>query len=259
MPLFSAVSDYVPGAGSGARTFLFALENRAGSGVDLVLKCGVFQRDPGAVLYTGTSPVVSAFRAIDIEQPRGATFLDKCPFDTQFTSSGDVAVWAAVNNVRRAAPLNATLISPIGNRALSSRMRTLVEQVQSFDGDLAPEGDATVHPGQSFVWAVDVDDVAADPATANWFFQVAWDEVPMSAYTISGVVRNNGVPVVGAQVNVVVADDLNMANAYLLGTYTTTTGGAWCANIPTGTVAYAYAQNQTGGQFFTAQGAPYIT
>jgi hypothetical protein len=259
MPLFTAVSGYVPGAGSASRTFLFVLENRAGSGVDLVLKRGVFQRDPGNVAYTGINPVVTAFRAIEIEQPTGATFIDKCPMDTTFQSNADVAVWSAVKNTGRTAPLSATTISPIGNRAISSRMRSLAEQVQSFDGDLSPEGDATVHPGQAFAWAVDVDGASADPATANWFFQVLWDEVPMSTYTISGTVTNGGSPVVGALVNVVVADDTSLSNAYLLGTYTTTTGGAWSAEIPTGMVAYAYAQNFTGGTYFTAPGRPYIT
>jgi hypothetical protein len=204
-------------------------------------------------------PIVTAYRAIDIEQPNGATFVDKCPFDTAFPSSGDVAVWAAVSNVGLVAPLNATTISPIGNRTFSTRLRDLTGQVLSSDLDLSPEGDATIHPGQAMVWAVDVDAATADPATANWFFQIMWDEVPVSTYAISGTVTNGGSPVVGALVNVVVADDLSMSNGYLLGTYTTTSGGAWSANIPTGMVAYAYAQNYTGGTYYTAPGAPYIT
>lgn len=259
MPLFTAVSNYVRGAGTADRTFLFVLENRAGSGVDLVLKRGVFQRDPGNVAYTGINPIVTAFRAIEIEQPNGATFVDKCPMDTTFTSNGDIAVWAAVNNTGLTSPLNATTISPIGNRSFSSRMRSLAEQVQSYDFDLSPEGDAKVHPGQAFAWAVDVDAATANPNTSNWFFQVLWDEVPVSTYTISGTVTNGGSPVVGALVNVVVADCMFMSNAYLLGTYTTTAGGAWTAEIPTGMVAYAYAQNFTGGIYYTAPGAPYIT
>jgi hypothetical protein len=259
MPFFSAVSGYVPGAGLTLRTYLFALENRAGSGIDVTLKRGVFQRDPGSVAYLGTMPIVTAYRAIEIEQPEGATFIDKCPFDTAFTSSGDVAVWSAVNNVGLVAPLAATPISAQVDRSFCTRLRDLSGQILSNDLDLIPFGNARIRPGRAFAWAVDVDAAGADPATANWFFQVVWEELPASTYTISGTVRNSGVGVVGAKVNVVVSDDVTMTNGYLLGTYTTTTGGAWSAEIPDGMVAYAYAQNFTGGTYFTAPGAPYIT
>ena len=80
-----------------------------------------------------------------------------------------------------------------------------------------------------------------------------------STYSISGVVTLAAVGVVGAEVTVIVADDTNLTNAYLHATVITTSGGAWSANIPTGKLAYAYAQNFTGGVYYTAAGAPYIS
>jgi hypothetical protein len=78
-------------------------------------------------------------------------------------------------------------------------------------------------------------------------------------YTVSGTARLSGVGVVGAEITVVVADDTNMANAYLHSIQVTGVGGAWSASIPVGKLCFAYAQNFVGGIHYTAPGAPYVS
>jgi hypothetical protein len=78
-------------------------------------------------------------------------------------------------------------------------------------------------------------------------------------YAVSGTARLNGVGVANAEITVVVADNTSMANAYLLGIYTTAPDGTWLAYIPVGKLCFAYAQNFTGGVYYTAAGAPYVS
>lgn len=80
-----------------------------------------------------------------------------------------------------------------------------------------------------------------------------------STHSISGTVKLAGSGVVGAKVIILVGDDTSLSNLYLFGTVTTQAGGAWSmSGIPDSKLAFAYAQDYTGGTYYSATGAPFI-
>lgn len=262
----SAASPPLAGTGNASNWYVVGFENAGGSGVDVTILRGVIQFDPGSVALTTYMPLVTGYRCGKITGVDGSRLsIPKAPFKTTYASDPNVNVWtscATDGNVTKT--ITATENGPKGFRNYATRLHSAVEQVLAEDFDLIPEmyhGTAgiTLRPGESMIWEIYASGANANSITAQWFAQFTWKEDTTTTYAISGNVTNGGSGVVGAEVTVLVADDTNLTNAYLLGVYTTTAGGAWSANIPTGKVAYAYAQNFTGGTYYTSPGAPYIS
>ena len=193
----------------------------------------------------------------------GGLLTSKFAFDTATTSSEYVKIWTAVT------PDGANDSNIFGTpgilqwRKWAGKVRTQVNQQKSEDAKLLPSLVATtnwtLYPGQFLV--VRIDPVTADDNNVNlgWLANVIWQEELLPTFTISGTVSLSGSGVVGAEVTVIVADDTALTNAYLHSIVTTTAGGAWSANIPTGKTAYAYASDFASGTYYTATGAPFIT
>ena len=85
-----------------------------------------------------------------------------------------------------------------------------------------------------------------------------WEEDALSTFAISGTVTLSAVPVSGARVVVVEADDQLMTNAVLVEIITTPAGGTWASSIKTGKVGAAFVQYTSGGTYYTAYGSPYL-
>ena len=85
-----------------------------------------------------------------------------------------------------------------------------------------------------------------------------WEEDPIATFAISGTVTLSAVPVSGAIVTVVEADDTDMTNAHVREVITTGAGGTWASTIRTGKVGAAFVQYESGGTKYTAPGIPYL-
>ena len=264
MALFSACSSRVAGYPVAGSLVTFAVKNNIESGVKVKLKRGVFQRDwGGTTVSTAIMTLVKAYRGAAIEEVVGE--LDKCAFDTSATAS-DPAVEVYASWSPDLSNVKALTSSPSGGmirQSFAPREITAAEQWLSDDGETMSElfssNDFVLYPGEAYIVQLSANNATSEAKDAAWFYQCVWEEVALTTYTISGNVTLSGTGVVGATVTVLVADDTSLTNAYLLGVVTTTAGGAWSANIPTGKVAYAYGQNFTGGTYYTSPGAPYIT
>jgi hypothetical protein len=92
----------------------------------------------------------------------------------------------------------------------------------------------------------------------NYVVQTVWEEDSLSTFSISGTVTLSAVPIVGAKVIILEADDESLANAILWEVKTTTAGGAWSSSIRSGKVGAAFVQYVTGGIYYTAPGSPFL-
>jgi hypothetical protein len=146
-----------------------------------------------------------------------------------------------------------------------AKLRSGEGQFLSSDSDILPglvrSNDWILNPGEYLIVRADAVSLGNNNPGCWWFAGFVWQEEAVPVHAISGTVNNGGSGVVGAKVTVLVADDTSLTNAVLWGVYTTGAGGAWTtpANIPDGKIAYAYAQNYTGGTYYTADGAPYVS
>ena len=264
MAYFSAASPRIAGVPLAGTYLSFFLQNDSGSSVIVKPKRGVFQRDSGGVVYTSVMPSIKAYRGT-AQVVDAAVLMDKCAFDTSATASNAFvkARCAYSPDLSNTVSLDGTPAGGMLRRAYGPRQHTLAEAWSSDDGEIMPElfksKEFFIYPGQAYIVQIDNLNTSSDPVQAAWFYQVLWEEVALSTYAISGNVTNGGTGVVGAEVTVLVADDTSMTNAYLQGIYTTTSGGAWSANIPVGKLAYVYANDYSGGVYYTAPGAPYIS
>lgn len=185
----------------------------------------------------------------------------KGTFDTAQSSDHRVRIW------HHGAPdlaLGTEVIGTPGTvhwQQYSTRLHTLVEQVLGADENQMPllvEGfNCEIYPGQYLLVQAIGTAVTSNPVTNHWVFNCAWTEEDFTTFTISGVVTLSAVPVVGAEVLVVIADDVAMTNAVFWEVVTTTAGGVWSSNIPVGKLAFAYAQNDVAGTKYTSPGRPY--
>ncbi len=256
-----AASQRIAGTGRGAQN-VFAVENGRGSNRLVCIRRGTVYIDHTAQL-TAVKPTVNLYRATFSPLQEGVCLIDKGTFDTAQTSDPYVRIWSACSP--DGAGIGA-MVSSNGARHWSNygtRMHDTSGQIQALPSDTAPAlasaYDIKLVPGEAFVVTVEPATATSDPATNNWIFNCVWTEETLPVFTISGVVTLSAVGVVGAEVAVLVADDTSLTNAYLWAVVTTTTGGAWTCDIPAGKVAYAYAQNYTGGIYYTAPGNPFIT
>ncbi len=264
MALFSACSSRVAGYPVAGSMVTFVVQNNKESKVSVTLRRGVVQRDyGGTTVSTAIMTLVKAYRGSPTDEILGD--LDKCAFDTSGTASDPaVEVYAAwspdLSNVKA---LGSTPSGGMIRQAFAPREVTAAEQWQSDDGETMYElfrtKDFILYPGQAYIVQLSANNANSNAKDAAWFYQCVWEETALTTYTISGNVTNGGTGVVGAEVTVLVADDTSLTNAYLLGIFTTTAGGAWSTNIPTGKMAYAYASDFASGTYYTAPGNPFIT
>ena len=244
--------------------FLFALENGIGSGTIVTLRRMTVQLDTTAVL-TSVTPAVRGYRSTTALNEAGVVLMGKGTFDTSQTSNPEVEAYATnTPDGCGTGGLTTTVAQKTWQKSIP-RAHTLVEQIVADDQALipamcdSPTWNFKLYPGETYIVRVDAATAASNPVTNYWLVNCCWQEEAMTTFTVSGVVTLSGTGVVGAKVTVLVADDTSLTNAYLWQIVTTTAGGAWACDIPTGKVAYAYGQNYTGGTYYTAPGAPYIT
>lgn len=237
---------------------LFAIENKLGSKRLVRVRRLSSQMDATALL-TAVKPLLKTTRGVG-EVTNGAQ-VAKGTFDTLQTSDHNVRLW------HHGAPDLALGTEVIGTPGtihwgqFSMRLHSLAEQVIGADENqlsvIVENKPFSLYPGQYILVEAIGSAVTSNPTTNHWFFNCAWTEEVFTTFTISGVVRLGGVPVVGAEVIVVIADDLLMTNAVLWDSVTTSAGGAWSSNIPVGKLAFAYAQNEVSGTKYTSLGRPY--
>ena len=116
-----------------------------------------------------------------------------------------------------------------------------------------------LRPGQSLiVQAVAAVGTSNAALCNNWDAHCVWEEDAIATFAISGTVTLSAVPVAGAIVTVVEADDTSMANAVLRETIVTPAGGTWASTIRTGKVGAAFVQYENAGTLYTAPGSPYL-
>lgn len=232
----------------------------------------------GGVAATTTAGIIGLFRcSIPTTWYPEGTIYSKVPWDSNTVSDNDVVILGFTNHGIplgagtpsgfTSVPLSPTLTGGSATSVMSPRLHTAAGMVCYGFSDILPDmggntNDIFLHPGEGLLVAISPVSTAAPftsavSSTPN--FNIVWEEVNTPSYTISGNITLSGSPVTGAEVSVIVADDTSFSNAYYQGLYTSNSTGGWSASIPTGKTAYAYAQNYTGGVYYTANGAPFIT
>jgi hypothetical protein len=234
---------------------LFALTNKIGSRVNVLIRRAAVQVDPIAGL-TSVMPIVRASRATGVS---GGAIVRGTTYDSSNSSSSYVEVRTPILD---GFPLTATAGDTMWQQ-YTSRLHTAVEQVLAEDKNILPylveSHDLIVRPGESILFKV----VGASSAsnarlTNNWFVTCEWEEDALSTFNISGTVTLGGSPVSGAIVTIIEADDTSMTNQIIVEKITTGAGGAWASTIKTGKVGAAFVQYESGGTYYTAPGSPYL-
>lgn len=236
---------------------LFSLENGIGSRVNINVRRLSIQNDPVAVLTT-VLPQVKVSRGIGIS---GGVTLAKAAFSTLESSDPAVVIRSAMGE---GSPITATPGDTVWQQ-YTSRLHTAVEQVLASDENALPRlVDSSpfsfkLRPGESMLVTVVGSAVTSNATTTNnWLVDCAWEEDQIATFAISGTVTLSAVPVAGAIVTVVEADDNNMTNAVLRDTIVTPAGGTWASSIRVGKVGAAFVQYEAGGTLYTAPGSPYL-
>ena len=255
-------SSIIQGSGNGTQG-IFCIENSIQSRVKVYVKRLYLQSDAVAVL-TAVKPVIRSFRATNITGTN-MTIHTKGWFDSAQTSDPNVKIWSgATPSYTGTSGLAGTLGQRVWNW-MGMRMHDLTGAVNVQNQNMLPQAASassvlfTLYPGESLLTQVVPAVATSDPLTNSYFVNCVWQEEPITTYTISGTVTLSGTGVVGAEVTVLIADDTALTNAYLYQVVTTTTGGAWSCTIPNGKFAYSYAQNYTGGVYYTATGNPFVS
>jgi hypothetical protein len=256
----------ITGSGTTGSQYLFAVENARGSNKLVSIRRIMSLNDPTIAVATVKPKLVGYRSSQPLTIGTGVVLLGKGTFDSTQTSDPFVKVWCA-NSLDAYLPggVGIGVTSPV--RCWSnagSRVHTVIEQIAAEDSSLLP---VLIHdypfylaPGESYIVIVESAAVTSDPVANYWLINCVWfEETLVNYFTISGTVTFNSTPVVGAEVVVLAADDTALTNAYIQSIVTTTAGGAWTCNIPTGKIGYAYAQNDVTGTFYTAPAAPFLS
>lgn len=234
---------------------LFAITNKLGSRVNVYVRRLNVQVDPIAAL-TSVMPQVKTSRGTSIS---GGAVLSASSYDTALSGSASVEVRAPIND---GFPLTATAGDTIWQQ-YCSRMHTVVEQVLGLDNAILPTlietHDFVLRPNQSLLCQVVGATGASNAMLANnWWVEADWEEEAVSTFAISGTVTLSAVPVSGAIITVIEADDESMTNPVLVEKIVTSAGGTWASSITTGKVGAAFVQYKTGATYYTAPGSPYL-
>jgi len=92
----------------------------------------------------------------------------------------------------------------------------------------------------------------------NWFVACSWEEDSIATFAISGQVTLSAVPVAGAKVVIIEADDELMTNAVLVETKTSDGSGNWSSSISVGKVGVAFTQYKSGPTYYTSLSQPFL-
>lgn len=234
---------------------LCTITNKIGSRVNIIIRRATAQIDTLAAL-TSVMPQVKLSRATSIS---GGAILSKTAWTTTQSSKDSVEVRTSIIDGQ---PIAATPGGIIWQQ-YCSRMHTVVEQVLAPDNNILPllveNNDFIIRPGESILVQVVGASVASNAAlSSNWFTEFMWEEDEIATFAISGTVTLSAVPVSGAIVTVVEADDENMTNQVLVEKIVTGAGGTWASTIKTGKVGAAFVQYKSGATYYTAPGSPYL-
>ena len=261
MALFSAASQRINGD-SQAHQELVILQNARGSQKIVNVKRILSQMD-ATNNTTAISAAVLTYRGTTDPLLDGACAANKCAFDTTATSDPKVQMWYAVTPDGDGWSNMDGTAGTMAWRQWAMRRRTAVGQVLAYDNSQLPALVATnnwrLYPGEYLMVRADPIANADNSNTNGWFVQAVWEETTLPMHTISGVVTNSAVGVVGAKVTVMIGDDSSLTNLILWEVVTTTAGGAWTCQVPDGKLAFAQAQNYSAGTYYTATGKPYIS
>lgn len=243
------------------------LYNDKFSSHNIYVKKLMFQIDPASVIVASTTlfvPMITYRGSVTPTFGNFSCYAQKCSFNSLESSDPLINLYyPATGGGVNDSTLSGTS-GAISWRQWGSKLRTGAKQVMSEDNNQLPvlvqNNNWKLSPGEYLL-------VRADPVVNSnnntglgWFVNAVWQEEPISTHSISGTVKLSGVGVVGAKVTVLVASDTTLSDAKLWGIYTTGAGGTWSTptDIPDGKVAYAYAQDYTGGTYYTASGNPYV-
>ena len=234
---------------------LCTITNKIGSRVNIIIRRATAQIDTLAAL-TSVMPQLKLSRATSIS---GGAILSKTAWTTTQSSKDSVEVRTSIIDGQ---PIAATPGGIIWQQ-YCSRMHTVVEQVLAPDNNILPllveNNDFIIRPGESILVQVVGASVASNAAlSSNWFTEFMWEEDEIATFAISGTVTLSAVPVSGAIVTVVEADDENMTNQVLVEKIVTGAGGTWASTIKTGKVGAAFVQYKSGATYYTAPGSPYL-
>lgn len=237
------------------RKILLTLENGPSSYVDVYIRRLNVQCDKVNALTT-VIPIARSGRVTGAVS--GGLILPKGVIDSQFVSDASVVLRSGENPISGSPSTTAW-------QQYTSRPHTAVEQIRSDDNNLLPmlvqnaASPFVLHPGETLMTWVDGSAATSNPfAGTNWFVDVAWEEVALSTFAISGTVTLSAVPVTGALVTVIESDDEVGTNAFLREIITTPAGGTWASTIRTGKVGAAFVQYKSGGTYYTAPGSPFL-
>jgi hypothetical protein len=230
-----SASGLVYGTGLADSTIVFAIENMRESNRLVTIKRAALFLDPGFIAYTAVRPIFKCYRVTNFDRHNGGgDLLAKGAFDTTETSSPYVNIFTGNSNSWGSPSRFTATTGNISWQTFTNKMATGAWQYKGNPMDIIPN------------------DV--------YLFNTVWTEEDLATYTISGTVTLSGSGVTDAHVTVIIADDTNLTNAFLWANILTTAGtGAWTCNIPIGKIAYVYAQDYTGGIYYTSAGNPFVS
>jgi len=238
---------------------IFLIENGVLSRVNVIIKRLSIQNDSVVALTAVASQVKSFLVDVDSSPVLGVP-LAKGKFDTSLTSDPNIKFWCH--------SLHSPLVIGDGTlvwQQVTTRLHTAVGQVRAEDGNMLSTvvgneaDDFILTPGHGLlVQVVSAAATSNASGTNNWLAQCVWEEDSLATFNISGVVTLSAVPVVGAKVIIIEADDESLTNAVLLEVKTTTEGGVWSSSIRSGKVGAAFVQYESGGTYYTAPGSPFL-
>jgi hypothetical protein len=245
---------------------MFCIENSLQSRVKVYIRRAYFF-DDHLVARTQYSPRAVSYRATNVQGIANTCLYAKGSFQTSQTSDSGVKLYSGLMpSMSGTSGLNATFPGTGMFAGINTRAQTAIGASLSHAINIIPNRavyqDFVLFPGEAMIAQMITSPISAAVAaqpTDYYFFNAVWQEEPIAVHSINGTVTSGGSGVDGAKVIVLVADDVQLTNAYLWATVTTSAGGTWQVNdIPDGKFAFAYAQNYTGGTYYTAAGAPYV-
>lgn len=261
----SACSSKIMGDSS-TSVNVWAIENEIDSHVAITVRRLSVQLDFLALLNTGAMPQIKTLKGTGAIANGGC--IRKCPFDSVQTSSEEVHIWVADSSDNGSSSTASLTLpnspTPIWQQ-MATRLHTAYGQILADDTNQVPLLCAKnafpyiILPGEYLGINISPTVGTANPQGYQYIVNCVWFEETLETYQITGNVTLSGAGVVGAKVNVIIADDTSLTNSRFWETVTTGALGAWSSNIPIGKIAYAYAQNYTGGIYYTSVGNPYVS
>jgi hypothetical protein len=264
-----SASGLVYGTGLADSTIVFAIENMRESNRLVTIKRAALFLDPGFIAYTAVRPIFKCYRVTNFDRHNGGgDLLAKGAFDTTETSSPYVNIFTGNSNSWGSPSRFTATTGNISWQTFTNKMATGAWQykgnpmdiITKYTASADPDHVYILYPGETYLVVLTTSTTLQDPPNDVYMFNTVWTEEDLATYTISGTVTLSGSGVTNAHVTVIIADDTNLTNAFLWANILTTAGtGAWTCNIPIGKIAYVYAQDYTGGIYYTSAGNPFVS